>query len=107
MSKTLEQVRGLVRHQKVRISDHGYDRLAENGILVKEIVESLPTAKEIEDYPGFPKGPCVLVLQHDQSDKPFHAVWGIPGGNKEPAVLITAYRPDPARWSADFRRRKP
>jgi hypothetical protein len=107
MSDTLEQVRTLVRRQRVRISDHGYDRLAENGILVREIVESLPAAEEIEDYPGFPKGPCVLVLQHDKRNRPFHAVWGIPEGQKEPAVLITAYRPDPEKWSADFRRRKP
>jgi hypothetical protein len=49
----------------------------------------------------------VLVLQHDRSGKAIHAVWGIPRGKDLPAVLVTAYRPDPERWSDDFLRRKP
>jgi hypothetical protein len=39
-------------------------------------------------------------------DKPIHVVWGIPRDATSPAVLVTAYRPDPERWSDDFRRRK-
>jgi hypothetical protein len=35
-----------------------------------------------------------------------HAVWGIPKGATGPAVLVTAYRPDPSRWSEDFMRRR-
>jgi hypothetical protein len=34
-----------------------------------------------------------------------HVVWGIPQGHASPAVLVTAYRPDATRWSADFTRR--
>jgi class 3 adenylate cyclase len=32
--------------------------------------------------------------------------WGIPRGQTAPAVLVTAYRPDPARWTDDFLRRR-
>ncbi len=32
--------------------------------------------------------------------------WGIPGGDVEPAVLVTAYRPDPMLWESSFLRRK-
>jgi hypothetical protein len=39
MSETLEQVKVLVARADVRISDHGYDELAEDGILVRDIVE--------------------------------------------------------------------
>ncbi len=106
MSETLKQVKALAARGEIKISDHGYDELAEDGILVRDIVTGLPAAELIEDYPSFPKGPCILVLQSDRDGKPVHAVWGIPRGETSPAVLVTAYRPEPAKWTDDFRSRK-
>jgi hypothetical protein len=60
----------------------------------------------IEEYPECPMGPCVLLLQRDREGEPMHVVWGIPKGYSSPAVLITAYRPDPARWDDEFKTRK-
>ena len=106
MSQILKQIIALAGRDEVKISDHGYDELAGDGIFVRDIVASLPDAELLEDYPEFPKGPCVLVLQLDRDGKPVHAVWGIPKGETSPAVLVTAYRPDPSRWTNDFRSRK-
>ena len=106
MSSTFDQIRELVRQGSVRISEHGYDELAADGILAREAVEGVSSALLVEDYPNYPKGACVLVRETDREQRHIHVVWGIPKGKTEPAVLITAYRPDPDLWENDFLRRK-
>jgi len=106
MSKTLQRILYLVQRGQVHVSDHGYDEMAEDEILARDVVAGVPAAVLVEDYPDYPKGPCVLVLQKDRGGQPIHAVWGIPRGKTSPAVLVTAYRPDPDRWTDDLRRRK-
>jgi hypothetical protein len=106
MSDTLDDIVRLINHGEVQISAHGYDELAADNIFVRDIVSQVATAVLIEDYPEYHKGPAVLVLQLDTDGNPIHVVWGIPKGATSPAVLVTAYRPDPARWSDDFMRRK-
>jgi hypothetical protein len=107
VSDTLNAVRELVAEGKVRISEHGYDELADDDILIMDVLDGIITAVAIEDYPQFAKGPSVLVFQEDASGRPLHVLWGIPRGCTEPAVVVTAYRPDPKRWSSDFKVRKP
>lgn len=106
MGEIIDQVRNLIGNSEVRISEHGYDALLEDGIFARDLVAGISNAVPIEEYPDYPKGPCVLVLQTDRDDRPVHVVWGIPKGESSPAVLVTAYRPDPERWTSDFMRRK-
>jgi Domain of unknown function (DUF4258) len=105
MSATLDQVRSLIRQNKIRVSDHAYSELQDDGLLATEVIAGVEGAVVVEDYPTYAKGPCVLVLQRDRTGSPIHALWGIPAGAIEPAVLITCYRPDPRRWDRDFLRR--
>lgn len=107
MSETLERVRMLVQQDKFRASLHAVQELVDDGLLIEPIIRSIFGAIVVEDYPAYHKGPAVLVLQSDEYGEPIHLVWGIPKGESEPAVLITAYRPDPQRWDASFTRRLP
>ncbi len=106
MKETLKQVIDLAAKGEVRVSGHGYDELAADGIFAGDLVEGIGGAKLVEDYPDYGKGPCVLVLQIVRDGTAVHAVWGIPKGESAPAVLVTAYRPNPDRWTDDFMRRK-
>lgn len=106
MSDTFRRIADLVQGREVQISAHGYDELAEDGILAGEVIDGVVAGVVVEDYPEYSKGPCTLVLQRDRSGRPIHVVWGIPKGQTSPAVLVTAYRPDPARWADDLLRRR-
>jgi len=105
VSKTYVSIRELVLKKNVLISSHGYDELAEDGLLVKDIITSISKAIVVEDYPDAFKGASVLLLQQDRDGNPIHTVWGIPKEKMEPAVLITAYIPSPLKWDKTFTRR--
>ena len=106
MSATLETVQALAARGEVLVSAHGYEELTADRITTRDAVEGLVTAAVVEDYPTFPKGPAVLVLEHDLAGQPIHVVWGIPQGQSTPAVLVTAYRPDPAQWDESWLKRR-
>ena|ERR1700729_3397195 len=104
--ETLNKIKALVRDGRVLVSAHGYDELAADGIFFDEVLAGVTAAELVEDYPSASKGPSVLVLQRDKNNLPFHAIWGIPKGAQGPAVLVTAYRPDPTRWTPDLMERR-
>jgi hypothetical protein len=106
MSETFDKVCALVERGEVRVSDHGYDEMSDEDILARDVLAGVSEGIVVEDYPAYAKGPCVLVLQRDLDWRPIHVVWGIPKGLSSPAVVVTAYRPNPDLWSEDFMRRR-
>jgi hypothetical protein len=106
MSETFDKVRALVERGEVKVSDHGYDEMSDDDILARDVLAGVSEGIAVEDYPAYAKGPCVLVLQKDLNQQPIHVVWGIPKDLASPAVVVTAYRPNPDLWSEDFTRRK-
>jgi hypothetical protein len=107
VSDILSTVRVLIADGKFRVSAHALQELLNDGLLIEPLVMGIASALVVEEYPEYHKGPCVLVLQTDERQRPIHLLWGIPSGASEPAVLITAYIPDPDRWDDDFTRRRP
>ena len=106
METLWNNIKKLIDRGDVRVSEHGYDELAADGLTVREIVMRSSEAIVLEEYPDYSKGPCVLTLLKCKEGQPIHVVWGIPRGSTDPAVLVTAYRPDPERWEDGYRRRR-
>jgi hypothetical protein len=80
MGATFDKIRALVQRAEIRISDHGYDEMSYDDILARDVVAGVFEGIEVEDYPTYGKGPCVLVLQKDSNQQPIHVVWRIPEG---------------------------
>ena len=106
MSETLRLVQVLVAEDKVRISDHAYEELVIDHLLLDEVLRGVSSGILVEDYPDAFKGPSVLVLQ-DHSNKPVHVVWGLPKHGADYVTLVTAYLPDPKKWYDGYSHRRP
>ncbi|MBI5498067.1 MAG: DUF4258 domain-containing protein [Deltaproteobacteria bacterium] len=60
----------------------------------------------IEDYPAVHRPlPDCLVLGWAAAGAPVHAVVAVDKASNR-VVIVTAYRPDPMRWSDGFTRRR-
>jgi hypothetical protein len=75
MTRTWQQIIELVQRGEVRVSALGYDELAADEIVVRDVVSGAVVA---EDYPDLHKGSSVLVLQKDGEGNAIHIAWGIP-----------------------------
>ena len=64
----------LIKKNDILISSHGYDELADDNILVSDVLSSVENAIILEEYPEFGKGPCVLLLQTDKKENVIHTV---------------------------------
>ena len=65
LSDFIDRVRDLIRTGDVRISEHGYDELADDALTARELLGSIQEAVVVEEYLNYAKGPCVLLLQND------------------------------------------
>jgi hypothetical protein len=104
-SLTIPILQALIAAQHLVVSDHAYDKMRDRAIVPNDVLSGIAAAVVIEDYPDAHKGPSLLALQWDAQGRPIHVVWGVPAGSWSPAVLVTAYRPEPDQWSQDFRSR--
>jgi hypothetical protein len=107
MGTLFARIRSLAEGGNVRVSAHGFEELANDDIFLVEILDGLDAAAAVEEYPDYHKGPCILVRQTLDDGSAVHVLWGVAKNSSDMATLITAYRPDPDRWSEDFLRRKP
>ncbi|RME12894.1 MAG: DUF4258 domain-containing protein [Ardenticatenia bacterium] len=84
---------------------HALQRMFERRISIEEVRHIVEHGEVIENYPDDKPYPSRLVLGWI-GNRPIHVVVA---HNQEDNVwiVVTAYEPDPQRWSDDFRQRRP
>lgn len=90
--------------KEVIFSGHAVQRMFERGISRLEVRSVIDAGDVIEGYPEDTPYPSHLLSQ--VSDKrAIHVVVGHDAATSK-CYVITAYIPDPARWSDDFKTRR-
>jgi hypothetical protein len=104
MPSMVEQVRQAAR-RRILFLPHAVKQMShpERLIAPREVEAVVLEGELIEDYPDDPRGPSCLLLG-TPSGRPIHVVCSPKG---DYLAIITAYVPDSAQWSRDFRRRTP
>jgi Domain of unknown function (DUF4258) len=90
---------------KITYRVHALQRMFQRAIGRDAVRAVAFTGETIEDYPADHPYPSRLVLGWD-GVRPLHVVAAYNRADDE-TIIITAYEPDPALWSADFRTRRP
>jgi hypothetical protein len=100
---TIEDIVLLCKAQSVRWTNHILERIFRRGISMNDVISALNNGEIIEQYPSDYPFPSCLVLGRTKAGKALHIVCG---SNGTELWLITAYIPNPAEWTEDFRQRR-
>jgi hypothetical protein len=84
---------------------HAIQRMFQRRISEQDVRHVLATGDIIEDYPDDVPYPSRLVLGW-RGQRPLHVVVATNPATQD-QIVITVYEPDPAKWEAGFRKRKP
>ena len=101
----IQDIIDAIRDNRIRITDHADEEAQADRLSFDEIFFSVLQGEIIEDYPTDKPYPSCLIYGDSFTGQPIHSVWAY-NPETEWAVLITVYRPDPARWINWRTRRK-
>lgn len=103
--RELRRIAELLREQaaedRVRLTLHAHQELAEEGISYNAMREALLDCHVLENYPSHQRGPCCLVCGQAADGRPLHLVCTTGLGV---IVVITVYEPKPPKWATPFQR---
>jgi uncharacterized protein DUF4258 len=83
---------------------HAIRRMFNRGISDADVRNVIANGEGIEAYPADVPYPSRLMLGW-KDGFPLHVVVAY-NADDDQTIIVTVYRPDPDRWSADFRKRK-
>lgn len=99
----IDTLKKYYKDDKVIISDHASIRFRQRSIKAKDIRCAVNNGEIIEQYPDDFPFPSCLVLGKSITGDHIHIVMSDEGSMSR---IITAYKPDPDKWSDDFKTRR-
>ena len=99
----MDDIAQLCNKRDLRWTSHILERIFCRGISTDDVKSALTNGEIIEHYPNDYPFPSCLVLGYTATRRLLHVVCG---SNGVELWLITAYFPDPAEWTDDFKQRR-
>lgn len=99
----IEKLKQMNKPEKIALTKHARERLAERNITVADVVKGIETGEIIKQYEDDKPLPSCLILGFSVDNKYIHIVVS---SDKGYIYLITAYYPNPEQWESDFKTRK-
>lgn len=99
----IKEIQDLCQKNRLRWTNHIFIRLVQRNINMSDVKQAIMTGEIIERYPDDYPYPSCLIVGMNVDNTYIHVVCG---SNAEELWLITAYYPDPEKWSEDYKSRK-
>ena len=98
----ISDVRSLAASGNVKITQHAAQEMAEEDILLDDVMFAISKAQLLEDYPDHRRGACSLIYGKDARLRDIHIVCT----TAHPTlIIVTVYLPRPPKWIAPTQRR--
>ena len=99
----IENLRRYALEEMIVATNHAAKRFSEREINMEDIYNAINSGEIIEQYPDDFPYPSCLILGNDLQGEKIHVVLS---DEAIASRVITAYRPNPAKWSEDFKIRR-
>ena len=97
----LRNIRERAARGEFRVTQHAHREMAEESILLDEVLAAIDAGDVLENYPNHRRGPCCLLHGRTGPGRDLHIVCT----TVQPMlVIITVYEPRPPKWPTPTRR---
>ena len=99
----LQNIHIKAKEENIRITQHAQQEMAEEDIILDDVLESIASGTILENYPEHRRGACCLLNGVTKIGDPLHIVCttALPI-----LIIITVYRPKRPKWISTTERRK-
>ncbi len=99
----LKRIRAQANVENIRVTQHAQQEMAEEDIMLDEVLEAIATGQILENYPEHRRGACCLLNGLTQNGRPLHIVCTTA---RPMLIIITIYEPKPPKWITPTQRRR-
>jgi hypothetical protein len=98
----IQWIRAQAVVENLRITQHAQQEMAEEDIVLDDVLGAVAVGEVLENYPDHKRGPCCLINGVTHSHRALHIDCTSSG---QRLIIITVYEPMPPKWITPRQRR--